>query len=70
MMHGGFGFLGMLVVGLLVVVPLWRICTRVGHPGWLALGALIPLVNVLVLYFLAFSEWPIEKRTGPNDGRP
>jgi hypothetical protein len=66
MMHGGFGFFGMLVAGLLLVVPLWRICARVGYPGWLSLAALIPLVNVLFLYFLAFSAWPIEQH-GPKE---
>jgi uncharacterized protein (DUF983 family) len=68
MMHGGFGFFGMLVVGALVVVPLWRICIRIGHPGWISLAALVPIANLLLLYFLAFSEWPLERRSGGQPG--
>lgn len=72
MMHDGVGLLGMLVVGLLVVFPLWRICTRVGFPGWLSLAALLPFANLLLLYFIAFSQWPVERRsrTKPSEATP
>ena len=70
MMHGGFGFIGMLVVGALVVVPLWRVCVRLGFPGWVSLAALVPLANLLLLYFLAFAEWPIERRDGTSPRAP
>ena len=56
-MHGG-GIIWMLVVGIILVVPFWKLCTRTGYPGPLALLILIPLVNLAFIYFLAFSEWP------------
>lgn len=40
----------------LLVIPLWRICERLGFPGVLSLLALVPLLNVGLLYFLAFSK--------------
>ena len=64
-MHSGFGFFGMLIAGALVVVPLWRICTRLGFPGWLSLAVFIPLANLLFMYFLAFSEWPRDRQPSP-----
>lgn len=68
MMHGyGVGALHlpwMLLAAVLVVVPVWRICQRVGYSGWLALLAVVPIANLVLLYFLAFSQWPSERRHG------
>ncbi len=52
----------MLLVGLLVILPTWRICSKAGYPGWLALLFLLPVANLILLYFLAFAEWPLERR--------
>lgn len=54
-------WLWMLIVAIVVVVPVWRICQRVGYPGWFGVLILIPIVNLVLLYVLAFSEWPAEK---------
>lgn len=59
-------WLWMLVVAVVVVVPAWRICQRTGYPGWMGLLVLIPLVNLFLLYFIAFSEWPVDRRGGPD----
>ncbi len=41
MMGDGYGMMGgpwmMLVFGVLVVVPVWRICQKAGYSGWLSL---------------------------------
>ncbi len=69
MMNEVTGMMGgpwmMLVVGVLVVVPVWRICTKAGYSGWLSLLILVPIVNLVLLYFLAFAEWPLERRDSP-----
>ncbi len=44
------------LVAVLVVVPMWRICERLGYPGVLSVLSLVPLLNLGLLYFLAFSE--------------
>lgn len=65
MMHDGMhagGMIWMLVVGIILVIPFWKLATRAGYPGPLALLILIPLVNLAFIYFLAFSEWPAERR--------
>ena len=43
------------------VVPLWRIFDKAGFPGALSLLQVIPLANVIVLFVVAFTEWPIER---------
>jgi hypothetical protein len=40
-----------------------------GFPAWLAIMASIPLVNLVLFYYLALSPWPREGRwNGPGDG--
>jgi energy-converting hydrogenase Eha subunit B len=62
--YGGFGFLGGLIVGALLVIPFWRICIKAGYAGALGLLVLVPIANIVFVYFLAFSEWPSQRR-GP-----
>lgn len=54
-------WLWMLLIAIVVVTPVWRICQRAGYSGWLGLLILLPVLNLLLLYFLAFAEWPVEK---------
>lgn len=53
-----FGPLMMLVMVVIVVLPFWYIFSKAGHSKWLSLLMVIPLVNIVLLYFLAFSKWP------------
>ena len=64
---GAGHWLWMLVMAVAVVVPVWRICQRAGYPGWMGVLILIPMVNLALLYFLAFANWPINKAGGSND---
>ena len=52
----------LLLVHVLSVPALWRLCGRLGHPGWFALATLVPLANVLLLYLLAFAGRPADAR--------
>ena len=38
----------------------WILVSKTGHPGWMSLLFLIPVVNLILWLYLAFSEWPIE----------
>ena len=69
MMHegmSGFGFIWMIVIGIIVVVPFWRICSKAGYPGALSLLVVIPLVNIAFFYFLGFAQWPVHKGSQPE----
>ena len=48
------------IIGMIIVllVPYWRIFGKAGFPPALSLLMVIPLANIVMLYFLAFSEWP------------
>jgi hypothetical protein len=48
----------------LFVIPLWRIVSRAGFPGAFSLLALIPMVNILMLWVFAFISWPNERPSG------
>ncbi len=50
------------VVIVLLVVPYWRIFGKAGFSPALSLLMLVPLVNIVMLYYLAFAEWPIQKK--------
>jgi hypothetical protein len=60
-------WLWMLVVAIVVVVPVWRICRRTGYPGWLGLLMLVPMVNLVLLYFIACADWPASKVGARNE---
>ncbi len=51
-----------LIVGIVAVVAFWRICAKAGFPGWYGAAVVIPMVNVLFVLFLAFAEWPLERK--------
>lgn len=56
-MFAGAGFLWLLFIGALVVIPVWRICQRIGYAGPISLLILIPFVNIALIYFIAFAPW-------------
>jgi len=49
-----------LVLGSLVAMvwPATRICRRAGFSPWLGVLIVVPLANLLLLWFVAFSPWP------------
>ena len=59
--------LSTMVVGALVVVwPVARILSRLGFPPWLAAIAVIPLLNIGLLYYVAFNTPPAGKNQSPS----
>ncbi|QHQ34617.1 hypothetical protein [Algicella marina] len=53
--------LGFLVTLLLLVPPFWKLWSRTGHSGLWSLLMLIPLVNIIMPFWLAFKRWPSEE---------
>ena len=49
------------VIALIVVVAWWKIFSKAGHAGALSLLLFIPLVNVIMFLWFAFSDWPVLK---------
>ena len=53
-------FFGLAFLVLFVYLQ-WRTVAKSGHPGALSLLWLVPLVNIVMPIWFAFSEWPIER---------
>ena len=47
-----------LIIVVLIILPFWFIFSKAGYSGWLSLLMVVPIVNIVMLYFLAFSTWP------------
>ena len=57
-------WLGLIIVGLIIVLPFWKIFTKAGFPGPLAILMIVPFANIIMIFFLAFAEWPALKGSG------
>ena len=61
---GGLSIWHWLIILFLLVgylLPLWRIVSKAGFSGAFSLLALVPLVNIVMLWVFAFVRWPVEK---------
>jgi hypothetical protein len=61
---GIFELLIILVIGAVIIVPFWRIFSKAGFPGALSLLMLVPLANLIMVFVLAFAEWPALRNKG------
>ena len=54
-----------IIVFPIFVIPFWKIFSKAGFAGALSLLMIIPFVNLIVLYVVAFSEWKIKPGKAP-----
>ena len=63
----GFPALVMMTIpALILIIPLFQLWKRTGHSGWISLLMLIPVVNLIMVYVLAFKAWPVDTAKGPD----
>jgi hypothetical protein len=55
------------ILCMLQAVAFWKILPRMGFPPWLAIMASIPVVNLILYFYLALTPWPVESRKPPAD---
>lgn len=53
-------FMILLVIAVVFLAGWWKIFSRAGYPGIMALAMLIPVVNAVAFLWIAFLPWPIE----------
>lgn len=58
---------GVVIAAIVAIVlaiawPAARICGRLGFPRWLGLFAVIPMVNLALLWFVALAPWRRQPR--------
>ncbi len=46
----------------LLAASLWADPCKGRFPGWYGVAVVIPMANVLLVVFLAFAEWPLERK--------
>jgi hypothetical protein len=59
----------LITTGIFLVWPAWRICDRAGFRGELGLLAAFPGLNLVLLLYLAFAEWPVLRGQARQPGR-
>ena len=52
--------LPLIFCAIVIALPCSRIFAKAGHSPWLCLTLFVPLVNLIILFWFAFSTWPIE----------
>lgn len=52
------GLLIYLILAIIVVIPFWKILEKAGFPALFSLLMLVPVVNIIAIYFVAFARWP------------
>ena len=57
---GGFGFFWIIMIAVMVI-PIAKILGRIGFSQWWAAVAIVPMVNLIFLWILAFIDWPRDK---------
>ena len=50
--------LAIVLVVAVIIWPYWRIFGKAGFAPWLGLLMVVPLVNIIMTFFLAFAPWP------------
>jgi len=60
-LQGMMVFLPLVIIigALIVVLPYWMIFKKAGFPPFLGILMVVPLVNIVLLYVLAFSQWKV-----------
>jgi hypothetical protein len=52
-------FVGGFVIGFgVIVIPFCKSFKKAGFSPWLSVLMAVPLLNAVMLYFLAFARWP------------
>ena len=57
----------LVLIPLAVMWPAARICQKAGFSPWLGVLIVIPLANIFLLWFVAFSPWPALPESGDGN---
>jgi uncharacterized membrane protein YhaH (DUF805 family) len=51
----------LIIIGVLAIyfIPIVKTLQKAGYSGWWSLIVLVPLVNIIMFYVFAFSDWPV-----------
>ena len=60
------GFLSYSLISVLVIIPFWKILQKAGFNPALSLLFVVPIINLVTLYYVAFTKWA----AGDNSQNP
>jgi hypothetical protein len=52
-----------LAICVLVIIPFWKIFKKAGFSPYLSLLTVVPIVNLVTVYYVAFSKWSGKEAT-------
>lgn len=59
---GGFSIfhdlIFLVILALILIVPFWKIFPRAGLPAAASILMIVPLLNIVLVWVLAFKRWP------------
>jgi ABC-type Na+ efflux pump permease subunit len=55
-------------ITLIMILPYWQIFKKAGFSPALSLLMLVPFVGLIVLFVVAYSDWPALRRSGQGPG--
>jgi hypothetical protein len=55
-------------IALIMILPFWQIFKKAGFSPALSLLMLVPFVSLIVLFVVAYSDWPALRRSGQGPG--
>ena len=53
---------GIILFSAAIICPIWRIFQKAGFPKWLSLLTVIPVVDLIVLYYVGLAHWPAQRK--------
>ena len=59
-----------LISAIVIIWPAAVICRRAGYSPWLGVIAIVPLAQIVLLWFIAFSPWAAEGAGRRSAERP
>ena len=49
----------------------WKIFKKAGYDPELSISTVVPIANIVMLFFLAFAKWPLQERVeNPGEDKP
>jgi hypothetical protein len=64
-MLGAMGFVWFIIMAVIMIIPFWKIFQKAGFNPALSLLMLIPIINIIAIFYLAFAAWPVHGKGQP-----
>jgi hypothetical protein len=63
-------FVWFLIGAIIMIIPFWQIFKKAGFNPALSILMLVPIANIIIIFYLAFAEWPAMRKGQPPQVPP